>query len=501
MIGSAAAGAAISYSPDIGERRTWAVAITPLLLAIWAAGMLMTALSVVDVEGNLVEAASSTESGTLSNQLLVIGFAAIGLLHFPRALRALRLWPCVAATGLLLLYVAWAQVTIFWSADPALSLRRLVSFTLILVGAFGLGAGYYGRRDDGVLVLASHVVGYAVISFVLVVVLRLWGVSWDELTDPQWSLKADLKVSHFAYHAGYASVAALAFALERRRGQVWVTVVCLGFLGLVLKARTMTISTVALSLLVFAALGRPAWLRRASALASIGLLVILMDLTTGGTGLRSLFEAQGGLFGDLLPYVTLNLGEDNIFELSGRRPLWEAVTQALAQRWVLGHGFGGFWTPVRLEEIHRQAGWPAVNAHNGFLDEMLATGVIGLLLFLAFWVVATWSSLTLATRRRRYDGPLVATWLFAYLCFNAMDSVMQLSFQLPLLISLTGVTTLWGTAVASAVPMPAVAHPGDDGRRYLSSRLAGGGSVARPMSVDVVRGRRGRAAALAGDAE
>ena len=46
--------------------------------------------------------------------------------------------------------------------------------------------------------------------------------------------------------------------------------------------------------------------------------------------------------------------------------------------------------------VQSQAGWPAVNSHNGLLDELLATGVVGVSLALAVWAYGVRISVTAA---------------------------------------------------------------------------------------------------------
>lgn len=76
--------------------------------------------------------------------------------------------------------------------------------------------------------------------------------------------------------------------------------------------------------------------------------------------------------------------------LTGRVPLWEdLVTRVWAQKPLLGYGYGAFWNQesarLSLQARHRWA-YPILFADNGYLDILLNTGLIGLLLFLGFFV-------------------------------------------------------------------------------------------------------------------
>src|SRR5205807_2441476 len=94
----------------------------------------------------------------------------------------------------------------------------------------------------------------------------------------------------------------------------------------------------------------------------------------------------GNVFGPLMDtlwsYVTLEGSTNDTTSLTGRVPLWDTLGQAVQESPWIGHGFGAFWTADTLVYVNQQVHWTAVTAHNGFLDEVLGTGTIGLTLFL-----------------------------------------------------------------------------------------------------------------------
>ena len=70
-------------------------------------------------------------------------------------------------------------------------------------------------------------------------------------------------------------------------------------------------------------------------------------------------------------------------DLTGRDELWPAILQMTTQRPFFGYGYEGFWRGSASPgaDVWKMAGWPVPNAHNGFLDLLLAVGYIGGLLF------------------------------------------------------------------------------------------------------------------------
>jgi O-antigen ligase len=145
--------------------------------------------------------------------------------------------------------------------------------------------------------------------------------------------------------------------------------------------------------------------------------------------------------------------------LNGRTPLWEQMIVYASQRPWLGYGFGAFWTPDQLQAVWRVLTWKPPIGHNGFLDEILGTGVVGLVLFLLAWLTAIKTCIELKASRRSALGGLAAVWLVMFLFMNAGDSIMQTYFQFPFFASLTAVFAVLGSQVRT-VPRaaPAQAH-------------------------------------------
>jgi len=86
--------------------------------------------------------------------------------------------------------------------------------------------------------------------------------------------------------------------------------------------------------------------------------------------------------------------------LSGRKFIWPLVLEFVSQRAWLGYGYESFWTPQHIEQVSDELQWGVREAHNGYLEVLLSTGLIGL----ALGLVATAAGLAAAaseTIRRR----------------------------------------------------------------------------------------------------
>jgi len=433
-----------SYSPSIylplrleSPSRYW---LTCLALGVWWIASLYPLMAPQEVTEQLQTSADATAQGSRLNQVIDVSFAALGAIYLPAAIRLLRSRKEVRLPLYFLgAYLAWSGLTILWSDAPSLSIRRLGQFVLLVIGVVGLGAGFYSRTGKGVLTLARHAVYASWLAICVLVASRLWNQNLADLLSPDWNLKGDTGAVLYIYPVAYGFVAALVIYENARAKQV-ASLSLLIFVLLLLKGRSMLAGTMAASLLVF-------YLRskRASAtgpgLVGLILLVGQLDLATGGRLFLSTVNVITERLSEWLPYLTVGNGVDDLLTLDGRIPLWQTLWSYFTDRPLAGHGFGAFWNPDRFYEIYHAAGWPAVVAHNGFLDELLATGAIGLGLCLLFWLTSLRTCLDLKSYDSRAKH-LTFGWLVLFLCFNSMGSLLQSYSEAPTLFSLTALFAL-----------------------------------------------------------
>src|SRR5579883_2324603 len=128
------------------------------LLLLWWLAFLYPVLTMSDVDVGLMDAEAATNQGNLFNQAVIISFAGMGAYHLRRARGVFQHKAAVAMAVLAGLYCLWSGASLLWSEDANLTVRRLLSFVLLLVGSFGLGAGFYAYTKDGIRTLARHIV-------------------------------------------------------------------------------------------------------------------------------------------------------------------------------------------------------------------------------------------------------------------------------------------------------------------------------------------------------
>ena len=104
---------------------------------------------------NVTEATESIESGNLGNRIAFPILCALGLYFvLKRPVEVVRL----SITPWIVLYLALLCVSVLWSWEPWLTLRRVAVPVCVVGFVFGIGAVYYGTKPDGYVPLARTIV-------------------------------------------------------------------------------------------------------------------------------------------------------------------------------------------------------------------------------------------------------------------------------------------------------------------------------------------------------
>lgn len=395
-------------------------------------------------------AVEATVSGSLQNQVLVASFGLVGMMFLPAAVRrvGVAFWWVMALWGI---YMLWAYTSLIWSEYPAITLRNLAAYVLVSMGCFGLGAGFYGGRKDGARLFLRHLAVAGLISALVVLIPLPRYLGEFNPLDPTQRLEISGGLSTFSARpvmvAGLALVVASLAGLRRWRTSDWFVMLVLLTPILLLKTR-----------------GPFLW-----ALLSLGVVYLLCRGLTRDRMIQSGLVAvlglgyyvlkSGGALESISTYMTRG-NEELSMTLTGRVPLWDALVPAVSERPLTGEGFSAFWNPENLYLMERLVGFPVVSAHNGFLEELLNTGAVGLALFLTFWI----SAMVLSVRRAVGGDPLgwvVLLFLLFYLLLNLTSSLMQDYLEVPFMVVFIGLGMM--SVRSSGSPQRSPAPPATEG--------------------------------------
>jgi exopolysaccharide production protein ExoQ len=364
--------------------------------------------------------------GSLTNQVLISTFGLVGALFLPAAIRRFDgafQW----LVALWILYLGWAAASIIWSVYPLLTVRNLVAFVLVSVGCFGLGVGFYGSLPNGRDLFLRHVFWASVLSALVILLPLPFRFQQYDLLDP--SQRLDIGGNFPAYVTRPIVVTLLALVATSilgvrrwlKRDWFWVAVFVVPLLAL--KSRGPIVWGM-LALGIFYIFYKTSIRDR---VLQAGLLLVIGV----GTYIYYSENVLQTIFGPLVPY--LSRGNVQATEnLTGRIPLWQALVEQVWQHPWLGEGFAAFWSPLNIAQL---GSWDLTSAHNGYLEELLNTGVVGLIILFAFCL----GTLTVALRQARRGDPLgwlVFLFMVFYLLLNLTNALTQEYFQPPFVIIL-----------------------------------------------------------------
>jgi exopolysaccharide production protein ExoQ len=413
------------------------------LLGWWIAQMALAYLhpdalaDSTDKEAVLSNASTAVASGGLQNTLLVGSFGMFGAWHLVRAWPAVRKQAILPLLVLLGLYLIWAAASLVWTVDLVLTARRLVQLLLLIVGSIGVGVGVYGRSESALRSLPKHLLlAGGIATATLCLSLATSGAT--NVLDPAYSTKNLGLWTTVAHPIACAAFAAVYLAFERRllNWQLALILVAWALALFVQKVRFIALYSALLLavLLLHGVSPRRLWM----SLLPVLLVATLALAAFAALGTQSVDPVLKGV----LEYASLDQGADNLAGLSGRSDLWAELMNAVGARPVQGYGFGAFWTPDRLQEIALALTWAPTVAHNGFLDELLATGLIGLTLNLAFWLVALGVAVYRGIVDRDEFAWFAAACIAFFLLLNWGDSILQFYFRFPFYVSLIALFAL-----------------------------------------------------------
>ena len=126
--------------------------------------------------------------------------------------------------------------------------------------------------------------------------------------------------------------------------------------------------------------------------------------------------------------------------LTNRTEVWQTL-EAFAVNPVVGTGFMSFWTGERLERVWRLLGAGINQAHNGFLEQYLNLGYIGV----AFIVIIMLSGL-LSVRRHLNVDPSGGMMRLCFIVIAALYNVTEASFY--------GMSGIWMLLLLGCLEVP-----------------------------------------------
>lgn len=303
--------------------------------------------------------------GNPFRRLAFLVVAGWGLLLLATSKERMRLdWFLAGAIGMLLV---WAGMSVVWTDDVGMCVRRLIVLGCCVVAAAGIASR-----------LSMNELCWLTVSTfgTLAVVGLLAEISLG--TFRPWSADYRFAGSVHPNTQGPAlaaiCLATVGLARGSERGRIWLGAIFAAAFALLLLTKSRT-TAAALVL----ALGAVALVQtRLRTKLAVGLAAAWV----GSTALWLLMECGFDPLTDFRDALLLGRAEESE-TLTGRAFIWPEVLYFIGRRPWLGYGFEAFWTPARIEVISTDLGWGLREAHNAYLEMLLSLGLAGLVLTLS----------------------------------------------------------------------------------------------------------------------
>ncbi|MEL6567599.1 MAG: O-antigen ligase [Pseudomonadota bacterium] len=332
-----------------------------IAMPVWVALVVCLVLFSEGAFQRLVAPEVEAEGNPILRFMWLPVYGVVFALGFTRAADIARLALRMPA---LVLLVMFAAISFLWSIDPSLSLRRGIG--LVATTLFGL---YLAIRFDWrelLVLFGSLWLGLCCINFVAGWVAPSFARDY-EIHIGAWRGFWFEKNTMGGHMARASMIFGALLLVNPGRWRIWS-------LGLFLSAALVLLSTSTTSLI--------------ATLLAFG--VVVAGWALQGRAAMSVIGVWGGvaLAGALAAFIALQpevflsvFGKDP--SLTGRTDIWSALLDAIAQRPLLGYGYGAFWG-VESEPaywVRVTVNWEAPTAHNGWLEITLALGLVGLACF------------------------------------------------------------------------------------------------------------------------
>ena len=321
-------------------------------------------------------------SGSALSRMIWLSLLAMGILF--TLWRAGLAWLLVRSTNpFFLIIVVLAIVSIAWSIDPSLTVRRLVRLTtfLFVCIAFVL-SGWHARRFQNVMRSVLTLILFASIVFCVVsprlaieqsTSAELIG-AWHGLATQKNGLGALACFGMiFWFHAW------LSREVKSRSALIGgsIAAICLVFS----RSSTSMLATLVVMMLLVMLLRMPPHLRwiRPFLVSMMSVLVLVYAI--------AILKIVPGLSFILDPIVALT-GKNMTF--SGRSEIWAIIADHIKLHPMMGTGYAAYWTPQPIlgkpsyEFIVRMQGFYPGESHNGYLDVINDLGWVGMACLLAY---------------------------------------------------------------------------------------------------------------------
>ena len=399
------------------------------MLVVWA--MLFALYNPLNPAGvgqeGLTEIVEQTQNGDLLHQIIVLLLGTIGAIFLLRYRIHFR--SRSATVYLLIGYVAWLFISILWSDDRFLSLRRELS--LLLMGLFALWAVAYIETRRLLLCVA----GLCALNLCAALAQELIRDGFGFLAPGQrfgGTITPNIQGASAAISALIMGVYACHSSGRRRTFGIVAAASFVVFLILT-GSRTAAIALFGAACFCGALIAIRK--TRLDARVMAGGLFLIIVAIFASTALH--MDRGHTSSSSITTLLRTDRDAGEVEDLTGRTMIWSACLPYAEARPILGYGYGAFWTREHYDEVAHELHWPTPHAHCAYLDVTLQLGLTGALLYCAL----LFSALSAYTGDYvRINDYASCAWagVFVFFLINGLTESLLVVPNFPALILIAG---------------------------------------------------------------
>ncbi len=307
----------------------------------------------------------------------------------------------------IILFISWSLVSLTWSTDAPLTLRRL---SVLL--AFSISGFFLSQRYP-----VKNLVYFAIISCGLYLITGLsceiyLGTFTPFIDDYRFAGTHNENMQGANCALLFISASTIYFSKSKNRYYyllIMIFALCALFLT---KSRTSFYCSILAVLIIYVA-SSPINLKKLISLMAffailLGFVVVMTN--SGSTDMSDTFSV-------------LNLGRstEDVETYTGRTMVWKICLHYIADRPYIGYGFNCFWNAKHIYEMFSTLQWPLNSAHSLYLNLMLSVGLVGAIIFVTLLV---WGIRSMFTQFKN-TGEFGYLFLFSLFIFFTIHGIFE----------------------------------------------------------------------------
>jgi exopolysaccharide production protein ExoQ len=372
---------------------------------------------------------SSVQARNEGSPLMKAIWACIYLIVAVYAGRHLReIAAIVRANRLLFLLVALAILSTAWSPVPAVTLRRSIGLGFTTLFGIYFSCRYLIREQ--LRLLGSVLAVTIVLSVLAELLVPSMFPPVDAVNLGGWN-GVFLQKNDFGRVVALMAVVMMVRTRRSATATFAYVAVLVGLLAVSLKTESRTALVITIAMIwAVQAFSSLRW--RPRTLVTLGPACALFSLLL----ISAAIPLRAGLAGFM--------GRDT--RLTGRTEIWTLSLSSIAERPILGYGYGAFWDGSEQgAQVRQLVGWDVPSAHNGYIEIALDLGIVGFLICFAACSVAIRRAVAYVQNNPDNE----AKWPLAYMLLTLLFCASESAF-----LASNSIVWILFSAAACSVSLP-----------------------------------------------